>query len=156
MSVINKHQNDKINKYTTRLYKCHCGSNWCCVLFLLHTTAYPYDLKCVTQTTAMSRTRHSDILVYPTLLCDKPCRVNGFWLYMYIVLANIIAAILWLAQDPIDMYRYDVLCCISCVMFMFYVVPGVGIRYIIHTSRIPKRATVMWNCNEWLLWNTCM
>jgi len=80
MSVINKHQNDQ-------WLQCHSVS---CTLLLnisLNTEVYLYDLKMgdtdyryVTDS-IFWHSRLSDILS-----CDKPCRINGFWLYLENVL----------------------------------------------------------------------
>jgi len=76
MTVINKHQNDQW---------LHCHSISCARLLNigLNMEAYLYDLKiCDTNyrhvTDSIFRPSHlSDILS-----SDRPCRINGFWLYI--------------------------------------------------------------------------
>jgi len=77
MSVINQHQNDQ-------WLQCHSVS---CAQLLnvgLHTEVYLYDIKMCDRdyryvmNSIFRHSRLSDILS-----CDKPCRINGFWLYLY-------------------------------------------------------------------------
>ena len=80
-------QNNK--RASEKTPSCHWGSNGCCILIVLQTTAYLYDLKlCDTHyhyvtDSVFRHSRLSDILS-----CDRPCRINGFWLYIHLILRS--------------------------------------------------------------------
>ena len=96
-SVINKHQNDQ-------WLQCHSISYARLLNIGLNTEVYLYGLKM--RDTAY---RHvTDSIVWHShlsdiLSCDKPCRINGFWLYIYIY---------------IYIYIYVCVCVCVCVCVM--------------------------------------